>query len=133
MSLRAFAEQSGLSERHIQNCAKAGRIVGARQNPLTKKWWVYPPAKLVDKWGDAMPRRAEPAGGFGISPHGLSADLPLSVHETCEASSISPSAKPVLTLFDASAPVSFGGNGALAPSAKLNGKARAMCRQGRLL
>lgn len=50
MSLRDFARQSGLSERHIQNCAKAGRIVGARQNPLTKKWWVYPPAKLLKGW-----------------------------------------------------------------------------------
>lgn len=50
MSLRAFAEQNGLSVQHIQKCAKAGRIVGARKNPLTKKWWIYPPAKLLKGW-----------------------------------------------------------------------------------
>ena len=50
MSLRAFAEQSGLSVQHIQKCVKAGRIVGARKNPLTKKWWIYPPAKLLKGW-----------------------------------------------------------------------------------
>ena len=50
MSLEAFAQQSGKSLRHIQKCAKAGRIMGARKHPLTKKWWVYPPAKLISGW-----------------------------------------------------------------------------------
>lgn len=47
VSLRAFAEQTGVSERQLQKYAQAGRIIGARKHPLTRKWWIYPPAKLL--------------------------------------------------------------------------------------
>lgn len=47
VSLATFAHTTGLSMRHLQNCCQAGRIIGARKHPLTKKWWIYPPAKLV--------------------------------------------------------------------------------------
>lgn len=47
VSLLAFSEQTGVSVQQLQKLAKAGRIIGARKHPLTKKWWVYPPAKLV--------------------------------------------------------------------------------------
>ena len=50
MSLAVFAEQTGVSVQQLQKYAKAGRIVGARKNPLTKKWWIYPPAKLLKGW-----------------------------------------------------------------------------------
>lgn len=50
VSLATFARTTGLSERSLQNYAKAGRIIGARKHPLTKKWWIYPPAKLVTGW-----------------------------------------------------------------------------------
>jgi hypothetical protein len=26
---------------------RTGRIFGARLHPLTRKWWIYPPAKLA--------------------------------------------------------------------------------------
>lgn len=101
ISLRDFAQQSGLSERHILNCAKAGRIIGARQDSRSKKWTIYPPAILTDKYGERIKRsEASSAVDVGTSPHGLSADLAEPHQETPEGSSLSPSAKPVLTLPD---------------------------------
>ena len=47
ISARAFAERSGLSEKAVVRYCKLGRIFGARKHPLTKKWWIYPPAKLL--------------------------------------------------------------------------------------
>jgi len=85
LSLRAFAEQSGFSERYVLNCAKAGRIVGARQDSRSKKWTIYPPAKLVDKSGDIVKRR-EAAAGFDVAGGSHTPDeeaaLRLPVHPT---------------------------------------------------
>ncbi len=53
VSVRAFAERLGLSEDLIRKYCLQGRIFGARKHPLTKKWWIYPPAKLLPppvKW-----------------------------------------------------------------------------------
>lgn len=50
VSLATFARMTGLSERSLQKYAQRGRIIGARKHPLTKKWWIYPPAKLVTGW-----------------------------------------------------------------------------------
>lgn len=47
MSVAAFAELTGKTVEQIQHYAWKGRIIGARKNPLTKKWWIYPPAKLL--------------------------------------------------------------------------------------
>lgn len=47
VSLATFSRMTGVSERQLQKYAKLGRIIGARKNPLTKKWWIYPPAKLL--------------------------------------------------------------------------------------
>ncbi len=47
VSLATFSRTSGVSEQQLQRYAKAGRIIGARKHPLTKKWWIYPPAKLL--------------------------------------------------------------------------------------
>jgi hypothetical protein len=47
VSVRAFAERLGLSEAAIRRYCERGRIFGARKHPLTKKWWIYPPAKLM--------------------------------------------------------------------------------------
>jgi hypothetical protein len=46
VSLATFSLTTGVSVRQLQKYAQAGRIIGARKHPLTKKWWVYPPAKL---------------------------------------------------------------------------------------
>lgn len=47
MSLFTFSKLTGVSEGQLLKYARAGRIIGARKNPLTKKWWIYPPAKLL--------------------------------------------------------------------------------------
>jgi hypothetical protein len=47
VSVNAFAESSGLSADCVRRLCREGKIFGARNHPLTKKWWIYPPAKLL--------------------------------------------------------------------------------------
>lgn len=47
VSVRTFAHRLGLREETIVKWCRLGRIFGARKHPLTKKWWIYPPAKIV--------------------------------------------------------------------------------------
>lgn len=47
VSVRAFAERIGLREATLIRWCRAGRIEGARRHPLTGKWWIHPPAKIV--------------------------------------------------------------------------------------
>lgn len=47
LSARAFADHIGLSHERIVQYCREGKIFGARKHPLTKKWWIYPPAKLL--------------------------------------------------------------------------------------
>jgi len=42
-----FARDHGFTENFVRRLAKTGRIIGARKHPLTKKWIIFPPAKLV--------------------------------------------------------------------------------------
>ena len=51
LSLRQFAEQTGLNEHRLQSYCRTGKIIGARKHPLTKKWWIYPPASFAMGWG----------------------------------------------------------------------------------
>lgn len=57
LSLRAFAERHGLSVQRMQHYCRQGKVFGARLHPLTKQWWIYPPAKLL-----CQPRNAKRAG-----------------------------------------------------------------------
>lgn len=50
VSIATFSLTSGVSEKQLLKYARAGRIVGARKHPLTKKWWVYPPAQILKGW-----------------------------------------------------------------------------------
>lgn len=50
VSLASFSHTSGIFVLKLQKLCKAGRILGARKHPLTRKWWIYPPAKLVTGW-----------------------------------------------------------------------------------
>lgn len=59
VSLRAFSEQTGIREKQLLHYARKGQIIGARKHPLTKKWWIYPPAKLVLS-GLGRPRNPAP-------------------------------------------------------------------------
>lgn len=47
MSVQAFAEQLGIKLNMARYYIKTGRVIGARQDSRSKKWTIYPPAKLV--------------------------------------------------------------------------------------
>ena len=47
VSVATFARRLGLSKELIISYCRKGRIFGATKHPLTKKWWIYPPAKLL--------------------------------------------------------------------------------------
>ena len=47
LSVSAFARLVGVSDVTITKYCKHGRIFGARQNRLTGRWCIYPPAKLL--------------------------------------------------------------------------------------
>lgn len=47
MPLGVFAARTGIRLHHAQRLCREGKINGARQHVLTKKWWIYPPAKLL--------------------------------------------------------------------------------------
>jgi len=47
VSLATFSLTSGVSVKSLLRYCRLGRIIGARKHPLTKKWWIYPPAKLL--------------------------------------------------------------------------------------
>jgi len=49
VSAAAFARNHGLKHSQVLYLCRSGRIFGARLHPLTRKWWIYPPAKLVPR------------------------------------------------------------------------------------
>ena len=49
VSAAAFARNTGISHERVLQLCRSGRIFGASKHPLTRKWWIYPPAKLVPK------------------------------------------------------------------------------------
>lgn len=100
MTAQAFADQEGLSLKQVLTAARRGQLLGARQNPLSKRWWVYPPAKLLSRPRSYAKRSSAAGFDFGTSPHGLSVVLAKPHQETPEALSLLPPAKPVLTLPD---------------------------------
>lgn len=56
ISLRRFAEKTGFSESYLLRLCRAGRVIGARKHVQTKKWIIYPPAKLVLGWASRQPK-----------------------------------------------------------------------------
>jgi hypothetical protein len=53
ITVARFAAKLGVSERCILRWCRDGKIIGARKHPLTKRWTIYPPAKLAmgtDRW-----------------------------------------------------------------------------------
>jgi hypothetical protein len=47
MSLEAFSFATGISVKRLLHYCRLELIVGASKHPLTRKWLIYPPAKLV--------------------------------------------------------------------------------------
>lgn len=100
MTVQAFADQQGIPLKMLRYYIKTGRVVGARQDSRSKKWTIYPPAKLT-----VTPRSRErlEAAGFdvGTSPHGLSVELAQMHQGEHGGSNNSDPCKLVLTLPDA--------------------------------
>jgi len=64
MSVQVFADREGLTLKQARSCMKRGKVLGARQDARSKHWWVYPPAKLMER-----PRsHAKPQGVAAESP-----------------------------------------------------------------
>lgn len=49
LSLQAFAQREGLTLGEVKGCIKRGKVLGARKDARSKHWWVYPPAKLLER------------------------------------------------------------------------------------
>jgi len=47
LSANCFASRHGLSVGYVISLCRQARILGSRKHPLTKQWWIYPPAKIV--------------------------------------------------------------------------------------
>lgn len=47
VSVATFARRVGLSENCVLAYCRKGRVFGATKHPLTKKWWICPPAKIL--------------------------------------------------------------------------------------
>lgn len=47
LTLQAFADREGLTLKQVSYCVRKGLILGARKDARSKKWTVYPPAKLL--------------------------------------------------------------------------------------
>ena len=72
LSLQAFAEREGLTLVQVMRCIKRGKVLGARQDARSKHWWIYPPAKLLERPRSYQRRVALPepveAGNLVIAP-----------------------------------------------------------------
>lgn len=136
MSVQAFADKESITLAQARYYVKTGRVIGARQDARSKKWTIYPPAKLAVTPRSRVTSHGQitksigrlQAAGFdvGTSPHGLSAGLPVQVQETPEASSLGFHAKPVLTFAGAALPAEATcGRGASASPQAPQGRGRA--------
>lgn len=65
LSLQAFAEREGLTAGQVKRCIRAGKVLGAQQDSRSKHWWIYPPAKLLERPRSHQPRGA--AAGFDVA------------------------------------------------------------------
>ncbi len=64
MTPAEFAEREGLSLKDVRNLLKRGGILGASRHPLSNRWHIYPPAKLLIQ---PRPYRKREAPGVAAS------------------------------------------------------------------
>lgn len=103
MSVQAFADKEGISLEQARRFIKRGLVFGARRDARSKKWTVYPPAKLLaeprkrkaDGWAERDTPRAAPPSGAGVMAAGHADTHP--AQAVIGAAEPLP-AKPVLTL-----------------------------------
>ena len=70
ISLSEFATLHGLTHLQATKLVKAGKILGASRHPLSKHWFVFPPAVLLERPRAYKPRQPV-SSDVGTSPHGL--------------------------------------------------------------
>lgn len=46
-TISQFAARTGLSEVRVRQLISLNRIIGVSKHPLTKRWLIYPPAKVL--------------------------------------------------------------------------------------
>ena len=120
LSLQAFAQREGLTLGEVKGCIKRGKVLGARKDARSKHWWIYPPAKLLErprsraKSQEVFPEvGAElpgllPCGSAVAVEAGAKSGQPGQHAPQVKAEGIFPPAKLVLPLlFDASAPLVY--------------------------
>jgi hypothetical protein len=56
VTLPELCKRTGLTYQQLAKMCRRGLIVGARQHPLSKRWWVYPPGTLILPGGDVRNR-----------------------------------------------------------------------------
>lgn len=64
-TLNRLSYETGISVETLQHYCQKGRIIGAQKHPLTKRWIVFPPCKLVTSTGDHRAWKAGNSGGSG--------------------------------------------------------------------
>ena len=47
VTVETFSRLTGIRVGQLMHYIRLGRILGARKHPLTRKWMIYPPAKLA--------------------------------------------------------------------------------------
>ncbi|MBI5439344.1 MAG: hypothetical protein HY936_10450 [Nitrosomonadales bacterium] len=48
LSLQEFAAKEGISDSYLRRLIRCGLVLGASKHPLSKKWRIYPPARIAD-------------------------------------------------------------------------------------
>lgn len=144
MSVQAFADKEGISKHQVLSMAKRGLVMGAQQDSRSKKWWIYPPAKLLQQPRSYTKRQG---GSPELAPHsqisavaaaaqqkqaeGSAADFGQHVPQV-EAEGMRPPASPVLTLEDSALPVAARSLRARPPAScgkpKIYTEARSVCQ-----
>ncbi|MDP2760966.1 MAG: hypothetical protein Q8O64_11290 [Sideroxyarcus sp.] len=98
MSIQAFADREGLTLKQARNCIRRGKVLGARQDARSKHWWIYPPAKLMER-----PRGCtKPSAAGAANTSDLAANTS---DQSVYQSDGHPAEKPVLMVLDAVLPV----------------------------
>lgn len=71
MTIVEFAEANGITVSFALRAIKAGKVIGARQDARSKRWTIYPPAKLTVKPGKPRGRAVAPVDGRPVASAAL--------------------------------------------------------------
>ncbi len=139
MTPQAFAEREGLTLPQVMRCIRSGQILGAQQDGRSKRWSIYPPAKLLrDKprkvlVSAELPAHSQisaPAAAAQREQAGLSGEDFGQHAPQVKAEGIYPPASPVLSLPPAlpRAACEHGEGLRVLPEAYSSAKARKACQ-----